>query len=141
MRRLSAVHFASDDALRILYRNLADSLLHIDDRCDQQDDTDRQKQYKQDIQEQSFRYTDAAEEMRVQCGDRRRNTCHDTSKDQNRNSVTDALLCNLLTEPHKKRSTSSKYDRDDRKGCWRWIDDKSITIMEPDRHSERLYQT
>ena len=89
MRRLAAVHFASDDPLRVLHRDFPHALLDEDDADDDRHDHNSEISHLHDVQEQCIRISD--ELGSVDLSDRCRDTGDDSREDDDRNPVADAL--------------------------------------------------
>ena len=110
MRVLTAVHLASDDALCILHRDLADRLVDVDDKRDERKD-DRDGQHEDDPgHDAAGSSCDRIDALLEEVG----HAGHDGSEDQHRNAVADSLLRDALAEPHQERGTCRCADRDDR---------------------------
>ena len=109
MRGLSAVHLSSYNSLGILYRDSSLTLLYQDDSYD--DCCAEEQEYDQcDDAHGSFH------EFAPDFLARGRKSRDDAREDDQRNTITDAVLIDLLTEPHEERRTGCQHqdDHDDR---------------------------
>ena len=101
----AAVLFVTDDTLCILYRDLADRL-YQSDRCHE----DKEQQHQ--LEDQHDGATRGSLEAGVDLGQQRvRETCHDTDHNDQRDTVTDTLVGDLLAQPHDEHGSGDQDRR------------------------------
>ena len=109
MRRLSAVHFASDDSLGVLHGDPSLTLLDQDDAHDDHDGKD-------DEQDDRHEADLACSELGDRVADAGGQSCDDAGEDQQRDTVADTILIDLLAEPHQECGTCGEDQNDDHDG-------------------------
>ena len=101
----ASVLFVADDTLCILYRHLADSL-HQCDCCHKYQEKQHQLQNNHDGA--AVRRLETRVDLGQQCV---RQTGDDTDHDNERNTVSDTLVGNLLSEPHDEHGAGDQNHR------------------------------
>ena len=109
---LSAVHLSADNTLCVLYGDAALRIVHENDDPDDEKEQDDPQRY----QEVKLHLAVGAERpILAELGNGNGHSCHDTGKQQDGNTVSNAILVDLLAEPHHQSRTGCK--REDDNGC------------------------
>ena len=131
MRTLTTVNLVSNLALRVVHQNLSLTSLNEHHERGNQPDQNRNEQ-------RGYWMHGTSAHQLEQAGDSLRQPCRDTRKDNNRNTVAQAALGNLLAEPHQKHSTGQQRYHRHQPENQTWVWDQARLRLDRDRNSNPL---
>ncbi len=131
MRALCRIHLATLLPPRVIHGNAPLGALHEDDEDDRRDTADEHHNCR------CGRHFAIAHELGSTCH-RGRHARHDAGENDHGDTVADAALGNLLTQPHQEhRARNQRNARRDQEARPR-IDDEPGLILQPGRRGDRL---
>ena len=114
MRALAAVHLTAHNALGVLYGNAALGIVHENNDPNHREEQDDEERGKEEILSILRRSLHRLAEINIQGVEGGGKTGDDTGKQQDRNTVSNALVVDLLAQPHhQRRAGGENHDDDD----------------------------
>ena len=113
MGGLAAVHLSADNPFRVLHRDSSLRVVHEYDDPDNGQEDDDEQRYEEVILAERIGSLPCGLESLHQNVDRIGQSRHDTCEQQNGNTIANALLVDLLAQPHHHSGTGGEHQHDD----------------------------